>query len=279
MAKGRTASSRCAQPPAEQDLDGALLVERHHAEWFAAEACVAGTEVHSDRDVTWLVHPVEAWRNSGIMVRLSASTASRRLDTLVARYQKHGRGMALWISPSATPDNLAELLKARKLRCRQHFPAMLRHLSASTRAPERPAGLEIRRVERIDEFERMPHPAIGPLTTPLRRAALQRIAALIGARPARSVISVAWSNGQPVGSSELFLGSECAGLHSLTVPEQYRHRGIGTALVEHACAEAVRRGASTIVLLASSDGRPLYERRGFGEVARFGYWYRSFQRC
>jgi GNAT superfamily N-acetyltransferase len=278
MAKRRTTSSCCPQPAAEQDLDGALLVERHHAEWFAAEAFVAGTEVHSDRDVMWLVHPVEAWRNSGIMVRLSASTASRRLDTLVARYQKHGRGMALWISPSATPDNLAELLKARKLRCRQHFPAMLRHLSASTRALERP-GLEIRRVESIDEFERTPHPAIGPITTPLRRAALQRIAALIDARRARSVMFVAWSNGQPVGSSELFLGSECAGLHSMSVPEQYRHRGIGTALVEHTCAEAVRRGASTIVLLASSDGRPLYERCGFSEVARFRYWYRSFQRC
>jgi predicted N-acetyltransferase YhbS len=90
---------------------------------------------------------------------------------------------------------------------------------------------------------------------------------------------VAWRDGQPVGSSELFLGSACAGLHSLTVPEQYRQRGIGTALVEHTCAEAVLRGASTIVLLASSDGRPLYERCGFGAVARFGYWYRSFQRC
>jgi predicted N-acetyltransferase YhbS len=187
--------------------------------------------------------------------------------------------MALWISPSATPDNLAELLKARKLRCRQYFPAMLRHLSAATRALERPAGLEIRRVESIDEFERVPHPAIGPLTTPLRRAALQRIAALIDARQARSVMFVAWRDGQPVGSSELFLGSACAGLHSLTVPEQYRQRGIGTALVEHTCAEAVLRGASTIVLLASSDGRPLYERCGFGAVARFGYWYRSFQRC
>jgi predicted N-acetyltransferase YhbS len=279
MATRRTASSCCARPLAEQDLDGALLVERHHAEWFAAEASVAGTEVHSDRDITWLVHPVEAWRNSAIMVRLSASTASRRLDTLVARYQKHGRGMALWLSPSATPDNLAELLKARKLRCRQHFPAMLRQLSASTRRLERPAGLEIRRVESVDEFQQIPHPAIGPLTTPMRRAALQRIAALIGARRARSVMLVAWSGGMPVGSSELFVGSECAGLHSLTVPEQYRHRGVGTALVEHTCSEAARRGASTIVLLASRDGRPLYERCGFAEVARFGYWYRSFQRC
>lgn len=272
-------SSCCARPPAEQDLDGALLVERHHAEWFVAEATVAGTEIHSDRDITWLVHPVEAWRNSAIMIRLSASTASRRLDTLVSRYEKHGRGMALWVSPSATPGNLSELLKARRLRCRQYFPAMLRHLRASTRSLERPEGLEIRRVEDVEEFTRIPHPAIGPLTTPLRRAALQRLAALIGAPRTRSLMFVAWLDGQPVGSSELFLGSECAGLHSLTVPDAYRHRGIGTALVEHTCAEALRRRAPTIVLLASSDGRPLYERCGFAEVARFGYWYRSFQRC
>jgi N-acetylglutamate synthase-like GNAT family acetyltransferase len=77
----------------------------------------------------------------------------------------------------------------------------------------------------------------------------------------------------------LFLGSECAGLHSLTVPTQFRNRGVGTALVEHVCAEAVRHGASMMVLLASSEGQPLYEHRGFTEVARFGYWYRSFQRC
>ena len=279
MAKRRMMSSCCAQPLARPDLDAALLVERHHAEWFVAEGSVAGTEVHTDPDVTWLVHPGEAWRNSAIMVRLSPSTASRRLDMLVSRYRKHGRGMALWVSPAATPDNLTELLKGKGLRCRQHFPAMLRYLSASTRPRTGPAGLEIRRVKNVEEFERVRHPAIGPLTTPLRRAALQRLATLIGSRHRRSVMFVAWRDGHPVGSSELFLGSECAGLHSLTVPEQHRHRGIGTALVEHTCTEAVRRGASAMVLLASTDGRPLYEHCGFSEVARFGYWYRSFQRC
>ena len=185
-------SSCCAQPLARPDLDAALLVERHHAEWFVAEGSVAGTEVHTDPDVTWLVHPGEAWRNSAIMVRLSPSTASRRLDMLVSRYRKHGRGMALWVSPAATPDNLTELLKGKGLRCRQHFPAMLRYLSASTRPRKGPAGLEIRRVKNVEEFERVRHPAIGPLTTPLRRAALQRLATLIGSRHRRSVMFVAW---------------------------------------------------------------------------------------
>lgn len=31
-------------------------------------------------------------------------------------------------------------------------------------------------------------------------------------------------------------------------------------------------------LIATSAGEQLYARRGFAEVARFGYWYRSFQR-
>jgi GNAT superfamily N-acetyltransferase len=278
MVRRRTIPSHCPQPPVEQDLDLSLLVERHHAECFVAEGEVPGTEIHEDPDVTWLVHPGEAWRNAGIMLRLLEATANRRLSTLIARYQKHGRGMALWISPAATPANLSALLTARGLRCRKHFPAMVRHLSSRRPSRALPDGVSIRVVEDVKEFKQMPHPAIGPLTTPLRRAALRRLAALTSDRRHRTVAYVAWLGGTPVGSSELFLGTDCAGLHSLTVPDEYRGRGIGTALVEHTCREAARRGASKVALLASSDGQPLYERCGFFEVARFGYWYRSFQR-
>ena len=119
---------RCPDPGV-LDHEQALLVERHHAEWFLAERMVPGAEVHRDRDVTWVVHSGQAWRNAGIMVRFSASSAERRLDTLLARYRAHGRGMALWISPAATPGNLPALLRARRLRCQKHFPAMLRRLA------------------------------------------------------------------------------------------------------------------------------------------------------
>jgi hypothetical protein len=36
-------------------------------------------------------------------------------------------------------------------------------------------------------------------------------------------------------------------------------------------------GASRMALLATSDGQRVYERCKFLEVARFGYWYRSFR--
>jgi ribosomal protein S18 acetylase RimI-like enzyme len=49
-------------------------------------------------------------------------------------------------------------------------------------------------------------------------------------------------------------------------------------LIEQGCRDAAESGATEIVLLATTEGQRLYERRGFTEVGRFGYWYRSFQR-
>jgi GNAT superfamily N-acetyltransferase len=260
------------------DLQQSLLVEQEHAEWFLAERVVPGTEIHKDRDVTWIVHSGASWRNAGIMVRFSSSSAAHRIDTLLARYQRHRRGMALWISPSATPSNISELLIARRLRCQKYYPAMIRHLADRTPSFQQPKGLVIRRVTDPAEFRKTAHPAIGPLTTQLRRHAFERMVALLSQASARTLDYVAWLNGTPVGAVEVFVGSECAGIHGLTVPERYQGRGIASALIERACIDLRDRGAERIGLLASSEGQRLYVRRGFTEVAKFGYWYRSFQR-
>jgi GNAT superfamily N-acetyltransferase len=239
---------------------------------------VPGVEVHEDRDSTWIVHGGQAWRNAGIMVRFKPTSAARRLDTLLARYQRHGRGMALWISPSVTPAHISELLADRGLRCQKYYPAMIRTITKPSPRHEPLKGLVIRRVLDVAEFERTPHPAIGPLTTPLRRAAFERLRALVSLSSSRTRAFVAWLDNKPVGAVEMFLGSQSAGIHALTLLDEYQGRGIGSALVEQACNDAHEMGSTTIGLLASTEGQRLYLRRGFREVARFGYWYRSFQR-
>src|SRR5262245_32330283 len=260
------------------DLQQSLLVEREHAEWFKAENVVPGAEVHEDRDITWIIHSGQAWRNAGILVRFSPTVAGRRLDTLVDRYRRHRRGMALWISPSATPTNIADLLIERRLRCRKYFPAMIRNLADREASFRQPKRLIIRRANDLEEFRKTPHPAIGPLTTQLRRKAFDRLRALLSDPAARTRNYVAWLNDQPVGAIEVFQGSECAGIHGLSVLDRYQRQGIASALIEHACDDIRRLGATAIGLLATTEGQQLYLRRGFREVARFGYWYRSFQR-
>src|SRR5262245_29794882 len=227
---------------ASVNIEQAELVERHHAEAFLAERVVPGAEVHNDRDLTWVVHAGQAWRNDGIMVRFSGSAAARRLDTVVERYHRHGRGMALWISPVATPGNVTELLAARRLRCRSYFPAMVRRLSNRVPRLNRPKLLEVRPVRDLEDFGRIAHPAIGPLTTVLRHRAFARLSALVSEPSGRTRNYVAWLDQEPVGSIEMFLGSECAGIHGLSVLDQHQRRGIGSALLEHACHEARRNG-------------------------------------
>ena len=155
---------------------------------------------------------------------------------------------------------------------------MVRNL-ADPVSPIRPLkGLTVRRVLDCDEFRRTPHPAIGPLTTALRRAAFERLSALVSELSGRTRNYVAWLGDTPVGAIEVFLGSECTGIHGLSVPERYQRRGVASALIEHACQDVTEHGTRKIGVLASSEGQQLYVNRGFREVARFGCWYRSFQR-
>ena len=260
------------------DLEQSLVIEREHAEWFLAERVVPGVEVHDDRDITWIVHPAQAWRNSGIMVRFASASAARRLDTLVARYQRQRRGMTLWISPGATPSTIDELLRARRLRCRKYFPAMIRSLADRVDDHPRPARLVIRRVIDVEEFRTTPHPAIGRLTTSLRRVAFERLRALLADPSERTRNYVAWLDERPVGAIEVFRGSDSAGIHAMTVLDSHRRQGVASALIESACRDLRAVGVTTVGLLATTEGQNLYLRRGFREVARFGCWYRSFQR-
>jgi GNAT superfamily N-acetyltransferase len=258
--------------------DDVMLLERHYVEAFAAEAVVPGVEVHCDRDVTWLVHTGVAWRNAGVMLRFAESSAARRLDSLVRRYERHGRGMGFWVSPLATPQNLGQLLSSRGLRCRKHFPAMIRRLEKSDRSDSPSFTIELRRVVDASEFVKIPHPAIGRITTTIRRAELRRLATLVAQPSSRTRAFVAWIDDKPVGAIELFIDGDCAGVHGLDVLSDYQGRGIGSALLERACQEAAASRCKSVVLIATTEGQRLYERRGFTEFARFGYWYRSFQR-
>jgi GNAT superfamily N-acetyltransferase len=270
----------CVADPPPGDAALSLLVERATAASFIAESVVPGVEVHADSDVTWVVHPGSVWRNAAVMIRLSNADAASRLDTMIARYRRHGRGMGLWLSPDARPTDLPALLRARRFRCRKHFPAMVRLLSQPVERLAVPSALVVQQVRDVKSFETTPHPAIGPPTTQLRRQALGRLRALVATSASRIVPFVAYQDGRPVGASELFLGRRgSAALIGLSVLEPYRGRGIGTALVEHTCQAAASRGATTLSLIATSEGEQLYARRGFVEAARFGYWYRSFQRA
>ncbi|MGW3488705.1 GNAT family N-acetyltransferase [Streptomyces sp. NPDC001054] len=99
-----------------------------------------------------------------------------------------------------------------------------------------------------------------------------------------STYLVAWIDGVPVGNSEVRWGGcaapevrealgDCPEINGLDVVAELRGRGIGTGLIRHAEALAVRRGTARIGLGVDETGNPgaarLYARLGYRPAVRY----------
>ena len=137
------------------------MIEREHAEWFLAERVVPGTEI-TETAMSRGSCTGESWRNAGIMVRFSPSSAARRIDTLLARYQppstRHG---VVDLSVGYTVEYLrtAHRTATAVSKC---YPAMIRHLADRTPSFQQPKELVIRRVTDPRNFATPPIPQSAP---------------------------------------------------------------------------------------------------------------------
>jgi N-acetylglutamate synthase-like GNAT family acetyltransferase len=261
--------------PVAIDAELAQAHEDVHAEYYRSLKGAPGFEIHDDLDITWKVTPGAAWSNCGVRLRMSTDYCDKRLKQILLRYRQNGRGAGFWIGPAAQPTNLESHLLKHGLHCRKYFPAM--SFDTEKRFPRgvQKTTLKIK-IEPLSDFEifqKHPHPSIGPLTTKIRKLNLESQRFLLNQKPQTTNFFVALLDGIPIGICSSFLGSKTASLFDVGVLEKYRRRGVGTALVRHACTFARDHNASHVTLIATNEGFSVYERLGFREIAKFGFWY------
>ena len=75
-----------------------------------------------------------------------------------------------------------------------------------------------------------------------------------------------------IGGTLLICKGENAGIHEVSTLPDYRRRGIGAALVNHAFDIAVKKGCKYATLQASELGYPLYLSLGMEEVGCIHNW-------
>ena len=81
---------------------------------------------------------------------------------------------------------------------------------------------------------------------------------------ANITLFVAYINGEPAGSVELFpTDTETVGIYGLCTLEKFRGKGVGSALMTTALNKAKRQGYHNVVLQATEDGIGIYEKIGF----------------
>jgi ribosomal protein S18 acetylase RimI-like enzyme len=93
------------------------------------------------------------------------------------------------------------------------------------------------------------------------------------ASPACRVFVAEGPDGAVVGTGVATVNGPVAWIGTIWVSSSWRRKGLGTALTEAPIAAAEDAGCRTLVLVATSAGRPLYERMGFDVQT----WYRTME--
>lgn len=73
----------------------------------------------------------------------------------------------------------------------------------------------------------------------------------------------AWVDGSIAGVGNAVLNGKAGWLGNIIVPEQYRSQGIGRAVMEYLCQYCRARGCTSLQLIATELGLPLYVSMGF----------------
>jgi GNAT superfamily N-acetyltransferase len=93
-------------------------------------------------------------------------------------------------------------------------------------------------------------------------------------RMPRSLHYVARVDGRLAGYAWLHTSGAIAGIYDVEVWPEHGRRGLGTALMHAALADAHRLGHSQVVLNATGDGTALYETMGFRSLGWGLTWWR-----
>lgn len=73
--------------------------------------------------------------------------------------------------------------------------------------------------------------------------------------------------GVPIATTTLVVDGNLAGIWNVGTLDEYERRGIGSEMMHHALADAHNMGYGESMLLASTEGVPLYERLGYTTLA------------
>lgn len=201
--------------------------------------------------------------DNGVILR--RPVAPHELPAIVSRARGFLPPERPWILLSAWP--LPDL-RDEGLELMGHPPFMARPPGPPATDVPAPEGVDIRRVtpELIDTFG-----AVLESSYPMRHASRSPWSdpRVLGDD---LVAYLAYVDGEPVATSAAFIDGSTVDVEMISCAPEHRGRRIGEAMTWKATLAAPDRRA---MLMASDEGRSLYERMGYLPVVRMTIWFRA----
>lgn len=229
-----------------------------------------GAELFVGPYLTWFLSGVpDPFLNVVLRTQLPSGRAGAIIDEALAHFRSRKVKWLSWWTETDTPGmDLDRHLLAHGLTFQEGGTGMAADLMALNADQPVPPGVAIVPVEDKAALEQWVHLTSLSFGVPVygERRFFDLFADLPFEMPVRSYLAVL--NGQPVGTSQLFLSSGVAGIYNVTCLPEARHQGIGAAITLAPLLEARRRGYRISILQASHLGYNVYRRLGFQDYGK-----------
>ncbi len=259
-------------------MDISAAIEDGFVAYSAACAKMAGGEVHTSPECTWMTCKYNLVYFNGVLkTRLPDAVAAETIIRLTKTFAGLRRHMSWWVTESSLPTNLGALLESSGFVPMWSDVGMALELDKPLPLPAIPADVTIAPVS--DDQELAVWCRTMTIAFDLHHgygAAYQQMLQSVGlANHPLGPFILARRDGQPIGTSVLYMLGEIAVINEVGVLLSARQQGIGAALTLAALQVARARGAKVAVLGASPAGAPVYRRLGFQAYSNLHCYLRS----
>ena len=260
-----------------RDLSVLALVEAIKANlfgWLRYLGSSPKAELHDSPELTRLLTGLPTpTLNAVLRTRAEPGNVDAIIEKTVAHFRSRGvTRFCWWIGPDSRPTDLAEHLVAHGLTYREGGAGMAVDLLALNEDLPAPAGLAIEHVEDTEglgQWARASFAGIGLPETSVP-GGIDLFAGLGFDLPLRNYLGIL--NGEPVATSQLFLGAGVVGIYVVSTVPWARRKGIGTAMTLAALRDACDMGFRVGILHSSPMGLEVYRRLGFQEYCRMSHF-------
>lgn len=264
-------------PDVLSDFSAPALVRAIKANWtdyYYYLGRAPNAELHTGPHLTWLLTGLpDTFNNVVLQTRLPQDGAGELISQALAYFRSRSvQRLAWWTEAGAHETELKEQLVAHGLTFAEGGTGMAADLAALPSDVPTPAGLTIAPVEDKETLKHWARIVSIGFGLPRWSEAiwLALLADLVFELPLRSYLALL--DGQPVGTSQLFLGAGVAGIYNVTCLPQARGRGVGKAITLAPLLEARQLGYRISILQASYLGYPVYRRLGFQDFGKLSHY-------
>jgi GNAT superfamily N-acetyltransferase len=203
-------------------------------------------------------------------LHFGSQRVAERVASVRAWFREQGRAeFVWWVRSSSTPDDLEARL--REGGATPHDDDHVIVTMLTTEQPPRVDGVEVRKVERFEDFVLARE--IAWATAGFTEGQAEEIAATLPQkweerqRAKNGAAYLAYVDGEPVAAGDVLFLPFAGFLSGASTKPDYRGRGAFRALVRARWDEAASRGTPALIVGAGRMSRPILERIGFRAVA------------